>query len=74
VVLAETREAAWDALEHIDVFYEARPAVINEEVAIAEGAPQLHENVPNNSTTYFKTGGGDHAARVTLHRWCLSNV
>jgi carbon-monoxide dehydrogenase large subunit len=62
LVLAETREAAWDALELIDVAYEALPAVINEEAAIAEGAPQLHENVPNNITTYFKTGGGDYAA------------
>jgi len=62
LVLAETREAAWDALELIDIVYEALPAVINEEAAIAEGAPQLHENVPNNITTYFKTGGGDYAA------------
>src|SRR6202040_1061979 len=62
LVLAETREAAWDALELIDVAWKARPAVINEEAAIAEGAPQLHENVPNNITTYFKTGGGDYAA------------
>jgi aerobic carbon-monoxide dehydrogenase large subunit len=36
--------------------------VIDEEAATAEGAPQLHENVPNNITTYFKTGGGDYAA------------
>src|SRR6516225_3888869 len=62
LVLAETREAAWDALELIDIVYEALPAVINEEAAIAGGAPQLHENVPNNITTYFKTGGGDYAA------------
>src|SRR6202030_360481 len=41
LVLAETREAAWDALELIDVAYEALPAVINEEAAIAEGAPQV---------------------------------
>ncbi len=53
LVLAETREAAWDALELVDVAYEALPAVVDEEAAIAEGAPQLHENVPNNITTYF---------------------
>jgi carbon-monoxide dehydrogenase large subunit len=62
LVVAETREAAYDALELIDVTYEELPAVIDEEVAIADGAPQLHENVPNNITTYFKTGGGDYAA------------
>src|SRR6201987_887513 len=40
LVVAETREAAWDALELIDVTYEALPAVIEEEAAIAAGAPQ----------------------------------
>src|SRR5277367_2035633 len=64
LVVAETREAAWDALELVDVAYEALPAVIDEEAAIAEGAPQLHENVANNTTTYFKTGGGDYATAV----------
>ena len=62
LVVAETREAAYDALELIDVAYEALPAVVEEEAAIADRAPQLHENVPNNITTYFKTGGGDYAA------------
>ena len=61
-VVAETREAAYDALELIDVAYEALPAVIDEEAAAGDGAPQLHENVPNNITTYFKIGGGDYAA------------
>jgi len=62
LVVAETREAAYDALELIDVGYEALPAVVDEETAIGDGAPQLHENVPHNITTYFKTGGGDYAA------------
>ena len=62
LAIAETREAAYDALELIDVAYEALPTVIDEEAAIADRAPQLHENVPNNITTYFKTSGGDYAA------------
>jgi aerobic carbon-monoxide dehydrogenase large subunit len=62
LAVAETREAAYDALELIDVAYEALPAVVDEEAAIADGAPQLHENVPNNITTHFKIGGGDYAA------------
>jgi len=62
LVVAETREAAYDALELIDVAYEVLPAVVEEQAAIAEGAPLLHETVPNNITTYFKTGGGDYAA------------
>src|SRR5689334_2185244 len=55
LVVAETRETAYDALELIDVTYEALPAVVDEETAIGDDAPQLHESVPNNITTYFKT-------------------
>ena len=62
LVVAETHEAAYDALELIDVAYETLPVVVDEEAAIAAGAPQLHENIPNNITTYFKTGGGDYVA------------
>ena len=62
LTVAETRDAAYDALERIEVTYEALPAVIDEEVATGDGAPQLHETVPNNITTYFKIGGGDYAA------------
>jgi aerobic carbon-monoxide dehydrogenase large subunit len=62
LLVADTREAAHDALELIDVAYETLPAVTDEEVAIGNGAPQLHENVPSNVTTYFKIGGGDYAA------------
>ena len=38
----------------IDVDYEVLPAVIDEEAAIRDGAPQLHDNVPNNITTVYK--------------------
>src|SRR5215472_16506589 len=62
LVVAETREAAWDALELVDIAYESLPAVINEAAAIADGAPRLHGNIPNNTTTHFKTGGGDYTA------------
>jgi carbon-monoxide dehydrogenase large subunit len=62
LAVAEMREQAHDALEQIDVEYDPLPAVVDEEAAIAEGAPQLHENVPNNITTHFKISGGDYAA------------
>ena len=62
LAVAETREAAYDALEDIEVAYEVLAAVTDEEIAIGDGAAQLHENVPNNVTTYFKIGGGDYAA------------
>jgi carbon-monoxide dehydrogenase large subunit len=61
LVVAETLEAAYDALDLIAVVYETLPAVVDEEAAIADGAPQLHANIPNNVTTHFKIGGGDYA-------------
>src|SRR5262245_35243442 len=60
-VVAETRDAASDALEQIEVDYEALPAVIDEEEAIEEGAPQLHANVAGNITTHYRVSGGDYA-------------
>src|SRR5271155_3608990 len=41
LVVAETRETAYDALERIEVAYEALPAVIDEADAIGDTAPQL---------------------------------
>ncbi len=61
LAVAETREAAHDALDLIDVTYDPLPAVVDEEEAIGEGAPQLHEKVRNNITTRYKVGGGDYA-------------
>ena len=54
LVVAQTQAMAYDAVGLIDVEYEALPAVVDEEQAIQAGAPQLHENVPNNITTVYK--------------------
>src|SRR5262249_47927583 len=62
LVVADTREAAYDARDLIDVAYDPLPAVVDEEAAIRDGAPQLHENGPNNITTRYKVGGGDSPA------------
>src|ERR1700731_5462775 len=43
LTVAETPEAAYDALERIEVTYEALAAVIDEAAAIGDGAPQLHK-------------------------------
>lgn len=58
-VVAETPEQAYDALEAIDVSWLPLPAVVDAEKAIAEGAPQLHENAPNN--VVFEWSVGDKA-------------
>ena len=64
LAVAETSEAAQDALELMDIAYDVLPAVIDEEAAIGKGVPQLHDNVPNNITTNYRAGGGDYAAAV----------
>jgi carbon-monoxide dehydrogenase large subunit len=64
LVVAETQAMAYDALGLIDVDYEVLPAVVDEEAAIRDGAPQLHENVPNNITTVFQVRGGDYQKAV----------
>jgi carbon-monoxide dehydrogenase large subunit len=51
LVAADSLAEAYDAIELIDVDYEILPAVTDEAVAIADGAPQLHDNVPGNVTT-----------------------
>jgi carbon-monoxide dehydrogenase large subunit len=61
LVVAELQACAYDAVNLIDVDYETLPAVVDEEVAIREGAPQLHDNVPGNITTVYKVRGGDYS-------------
>lgn len=62
LVVADTRQQAADALEAIDVDYEVLPAVVDEELALRDGAPQLHDNVPGNLIGVYRSGGGDYAA------------
>ena len=63
-VVAETPEQAADALEEIHVEWEPLPAVVDAEKATKDGAPQLHENAPNNIVFEWAVGdkaGTDHA-------------
>src|SRR5271170_6994714 len=57
LVVAQTQALAYDAVDLIEVEYDALPAVVDEEQAIRDDAPQLHESVPNNVTTVYKVGG-----------------
>ena len=59
VVVAEDRYQAEDALELITVDYAPLPAVINPEAATQDGAPQLHEDAPNNQAFHWVAAGGD---------------
>src|SRR3984893_4460000 len=60
LVVAEKLTMAYDAVGLIDVDYETLPAVVDEEAATRDGAPQLHDNVPGNITTIYKVRGGDY--------------
>ena len=48
LVVAESREAARDALDLIEVDYEPLAAVVDPEQATLQDAPQLHADVPSN--------------------------
>jgi len=62
-VVAETREAAEDALELIDVDWEPLDAVIDSERAVEDGAPQIHEVAKNNIVMDWTCGEEDAADR-----------
>ncbi len=59
-VVAQTRHQAEDALEMIDLDIEEMPAVVEPLAALAEGAPAVWEEVPDNHS--FIAERGDRAA------------
>jgi carbon-monoxide dehydrogenase large subunit len=59
VVLAESRALAKDAAELVEVDYEPLPAVTDVEEAIAEGAPRVHDEFPDNGCYTWALQAGD---------------
>ena len=59
LVVAENRYIAEDALELIDVEYEALEAVTDARAAMQPGAPLLHNAVPNNLPANFQVNAGE---------------
>lgn len=59
-VIAETREAARDGAEAVDVDYDDLPALANMDEALAEGAPAIWPHIPGN--LIFDWAVGDEAA------------
>lgn len=59
VVIADDRYTAEDALALIDVDYEPLPAVVDAEKTTFPGAPQIHENAPNNICMDWSCGNKD---------------
>jgi len=60
MIVAESALVAQDAAELVMVDYEDLPVVVDPLAAIADGAPQLHDDVPRNSP--FEYEAGDEAA------------
>jgi aerobic carbon-monoxide dehydrogenase large subunit len=63
-VVAETREAAEDALELIDVDWEPLDAVTDAERAVEDGAPQIHESAAHNVVMDWSCGDAAETDRA----------
>jgi carbon-monoxide dehydrogenase large subunit len=68
-VVAEERYIARDALDLIEVDFEPLPVVVDAEKAIEPGAPQLHDEAPNNTTFVWKVAGGDVTKPSEKRMW-----
>ncbi|MEM7655713.1 MAG: xanthine dehydrogenase family protein molybdopterin-binding subunit [Bacteroidota bacterium] len=69
VVIAETKEQAKDAAELVEVDYEELDAVTNAVEAVKDGAPQVHDEAPNNLAFDWEIGDKEKAdaAMATAH-------
>lgn len=59
LVVAESRYAAEDALERIEVEYDPLPVVVDVEAGIRPDAPRIHEDWPDNLAVSFTAQVGD---------------
>ncbi|MDE0384685.1 MAG: aerobic carbon-monoxide dehydrogenase large subunit [Defluviicoccus sp.] len=59
MVVAVDRYTAEDACAAIEVEYEPLPVELDLEKAIADGAPLVHDDIPNNVAAHFIQGSGD---------------
>jgi CO/xanthine dehydrogenase Mo-binding subunit len=62
LVVAETEAAAAAGRDLIEIVYEDLPIVTDPEAAMQDGAPQLHEQYPNNILAHFRIRKGDMEA------------
>jgi len=56
VVIANSLEEARNAAEAVEVNYEELPAIVATGDALKDGAPQVHENAPNNQIFDWEIG------------------
>src|SRR5687767_2059245 len=68
LVVAESRYAAEDAVERIQVDYDPLPAVVDLERALEPGAARVHEDLESNVAATVPQRKGDYAAaKVRAH-------
>ena len=59
MVVAESRAAARDAVDLVEVDYEPLGATVDPEKAVQPGAPEIHADVPGNVAFTWHVAGGD---------------
>lgn len=64
LIVAESPYIAYDALDLIEVDFEPLDTVVDGEAALGDGAPQLHENAPNNLVMRWTCGHEDATAQA----------
>lgn len=81
LIIAETAMQAIDAAELIVAEYEDLPAIVDAEASLAEGAPQLHDDVPGNLVFESEAGNAQEveaaftkAAHITRLKVRVSRV
>jgi carbon-monoxide dehydrogenase large subunit len=77
VVLAETRNAAKDGAEALDIDWQELPAVVSASRALKSGAPLVHDDVPGNLCYDWELGdkaGVDAAIAKAAHVTKLSLI
>ena len=64
-VVADDPRTAADAAELIVVDYDVLDAVVDMEAGVQDGAPQIHDDAPNNVAFEWEVGGGDYDAAAS---------
>ena len=64
VVIAENEVAAIQGVRALEIEYEELPFVLDQQEAMQDGAPLLHEAFPNNILKHTSSRSGDYAAAI----------
>ncbi|WP_205042098.1 xanthine dehydrogenase family protein molybdopterin-binding subunit [Rhodoligotrophos defluvii] len=62
LVVADSREAAREALDHVDVDYDILDAVVDPRRALEDRAPQIWDEAPGNLAFHYKRGDFEKTA------------